>query len=416
MTRILSELLQADKPRFQLQLRELERANGHHNTDIRLSVEVMQAAKNKIHALGLDKEDTTTEELYHMLQQRVTADDKRLERALRTRAATHISAEADLSAGMVHALKEDIAGVRAFAVKPSVLKRNLKKLAPKRVQKGLGYRSLDAMLRAESPAALIGAALILESAAWRKGWFDTYKRLSSTDFEERPLTIAAPSGSRWQSLTDRLVHDRAHTVLGMSELGTLMVLPLPARHPDGMVVATLALALHEINVITANTTYLRASQMQGDFAAHVLAAARGDVRLQTPVSQQAMPWSLVQQYFARVKTVVSEDVFGPYVQAEDFAWHNVEERLADICPSMEFWKGTSYLSFLQQGKAVSMNVLDAAINSCNALAYEYRTAQHAQQELWHELTLRYLNHESLEAAVASLLQPQLAQETVSSNQ
>ncbi len=416
MTRILSELLQADQPRFQLQLRELERASGHNNTDIKLSVEVVQAAKEKIHALGLDKEDTTPEELYHMLLQRVSADDKRLERALRTRAATHISAEADLTAGIVHALKEDASKLRSFGIKSSVLKRNLKKLAPKRVQKGLGYRSLDAMLRAESPAALVGAALIVESTAWRKGWIDAYKHLNSTDFEERTLAVVAPTNSRWQSLTQKMVEDRAHTVVGMPELGALMVLPLPQERPSGVVVATVALALHDINTIASNATYLRASQVHGDFAARVQAVARGDVRLETPISQQAMPWSLVQQYFTRVKATVSEDIFGPYVQASDFQWRNIEERLADICPSMEFWKGTSYLSFLHQGKMVSMNLLDAAINSCNAFAYEYRTAQHAQQSLWHELTLRYLNHESLEAAVASLLQPQLTHETVSSNE
>ncbi|MDB5169637.1 MAG: hypothetical protein JWN82_33 [Candidatus Saccharibacteria bacterium] len=416
MTRILSELLQADQPHFQLQLRALERASGHKNTDIKLSVEVVQAVKEKIRDLGLDKDDTTSEELYHMLLQRVSQDDVRLERALRTRAATYVSADADLMAGMVHALKQDADVVKCFAIKSSVLKRNLKKLAPKRVQKGLGYRSLDAMLRAESPATLVGAALIIESAAWRKSWIEAYKQLSPTDFEEHALRILSPTTQRWQSLSQKMVHNRAHTVLGMSELGALILLPLPQDRPAGMVVASLALALHEINSIAAHTTYLRASQVHGDFAHRVQAVARGGVQLQTPVSQQTMSWQLVQQYFSRVKAAVNEDVFGPYVQAADFQWRNVEERLADICPSMEFWKQTDYLSFLQQGKRVSMNVLDTAINACNALAYEYRVSQHAQQALWHELTLRYLDHESLEAAVAGVLQPQLARETVSSNQ
>lgn len=415
MTRILSELLQADGPHFLLQLRELERASGHQNADIKLSVEVMQAAKQKIHALGLDKEDTTPEELYHMLRQRISQDDARLERALRTRAAAHVSAEADLSAGIAHALTQEAAGRNCFAIKPSVLKRELKKLAPKRVQKGLGYRSLDAMIRGESPAAIVGAANIIESAAWRKSWIDAYKHLSRTDFEERALTILSPASPRWQSLTQKMVSNRSHTVLGMAEAGALLVLPLPAERPAGMVVATVALALHEINTITAAATYLRASQVHGDFAARVQAVARGDVRLQTPVSRQAMPWQLVQQYFSRVKATVSEDVFGPYVQPSDFEWRNIEERLADICPTMEFWKGTHYLSFLHQGKVVSMNVLDAAINCCNALSYEYRLTQYAQQALWHELTLRYLNHQSLEEAVASLLQPQLAHEMANSS-
>lgn len=416
MTRILSDILQTDQSRFQLRLRELERASGHHNADIRLSVEVVQAAKDKIQALGLDKEDTTAEELYHMLSQRVSQDDVRLERALRTRAALHISAEADLMAGMVHALQHDAAGLHSFAIKPAVLKRALKKVAPKRVQKGLGYRSLDAMLRTESPAALVGAALSIESAAWRRSWIDTYKHIQAHDFEERALTIISPHGKRWQSLAQKMVADRAHTVMGISELGALIVLPLPEQHPPGMVVATVALALHEINSITANATYLRASQVHGDFASRVQAVARGDVQLQTPVSRQAMPWSLVQQYFARVRATISEDIFGPYVEAADFQWRDIEARLADICPSMEFWKQTGYLSFLERGKGVSFNILDAAINCCNNVAYEYRSVQHAQQELWHELTLRYLNHESLEEAITSVLQPALAHETVSSNE
>jgi hypothetical protein len=416
MTRILSELLKADGPHFLLQLRELERASGHQNTDIKLSVEVVQAAKQKIRELGLDKDDTTSEELYHSLRQRISQDDVRMERALRTRAATHVSAEADLGAGIAHALAHEATGRSCFAVKPSVLKRELKKTAPKRVQKSLGYRSLDAMLRAETPAAIVGAALIIESAAWRKSWIDTYKHLSRTDFEERALAVLSPRSARWQLLTDKMVHERAHTVLGMAELGTLLVLPLPSQRPAGMVVATVALALHEMNIISAHATYLRASQVHGDFAARVQAVARGSVQLQTPVSQQAMPWQLVQQYFSHVKAAISEDVFGPYVQERDFEWQNIEERLADICPSMEFWKGTQYLSFLRQGKIVSFNVLDAAINCCNALSYDYRLTQHAQQALWHELTLRYLNHQSLEEAVASLLQPRLAKEAVTSNE
>lgn len=416
MTRILSELLHADGSHFLLQLRELERASGHQNTDIKLSVEVMQAAKQKINELGLDKEDTTPEELYHMLEQRISQDDARLERALRTRAANHVSAEADLGAGIAHALTEEAEGRNCFALKSSVLKRELKKNAPKRVQKALGYRSLDAMLRSESPASIVGAALIIESAAWRKAWIDAYKHLSRTDFEERALTILSPYSQRWQSLAQKMVHDRAHTVLGMAEIGALLVLPLPADRPAGMVVATVALAMHEMNSITAHATYLRASQVHGDFAARVQAVARGDVRLQTPVSRQEMPWHLVQQYFARVKANISEDVFGPYVQQSDFDWRDIESRLAHLCPSMEFWKGTHYLSFLHEGKTVSLNVLDAAINCCNAINYEYRLSQHAEQALWHELTLRYLNHQSLEEAIASLLQPQLAHEAVNSNE
>jgi hypothetical protein len=410
MTRHLSELLQIRDPQFQLQLRQLERASGYKSADIRLSVEIIQAAKQKIRHLGLDQHDTTGEELYHALQSRITADDQRLERALRTRAATYISAEADLVAGLVHALQAEAATAASFSAKSASLKRLLKKTPPKRLLKQLGYRSLDAMLRHEMPAAIVGAARLLESTAWRRAWQEGYKQLTPADFESRTPRIIYPTGTRWSKLTEKLVLERANTVVSLPELGTIIILPFPKQKPAGMVVATAALALEELNTIGATANYLRASQVHGDFASRVQAVAAGQVHLESPQMPQAMPWHLVQRYFAATKAHVDEDIFGPYVQATDFAWHAVEQKLAGWCPSLEFWEGTSWLSFLHEGKAVSMNIVDAAINACNGLTYEALSLYHAQQSLWGELTLRYLDHKSLEQAVASVLQPKLALE------
>lgn len=410
MTRILSELLQAEQPYFGLQLRQLEKVNGHNNVDIKLSVEVVQAARHKIHALGLDKHDTTPQELYQALLQRLSADDIRLERALRTKAATYVSAEADLMAGLLYVLQQEAKGMLSFGLKASTAKRLLRKTPPKRLQKGLGYRSLDAMLRAEPSAALVATAMILETAAWRRNWLDSYKQLRPADFEDRQLSVVYPSSTRWQALTQKITSEQAHTILSVNEMGALILLPLPAERRSGMIVASLGLALFELNQLSASATYLRASQVHGDFADRLRVVAEGTVKLKAPFLEQAIPWQVVQQYFAKTKALVNEDVFGPYAVTADFHWHNVEDRLAEICPSLAFWEHTNYLSFLAQGKTVSLNIIDVAINCCNALSYELRTAQHAQEALWHELTLRYVDHNSLEQAVASVLQPKLALE------
>src|SRR5690349_2264419 len=99
MTRFLSEALQAAEPAFRSGLQRLEIANGKPNADIRFSSEVTRAVKVKLMQLGLDPHDTTAEELYHALQERVKADDARLVKALRTRAALHVSADGDVVAG-----------------------------------------------------------------------------------------------------------------------------------------------------------------------------------------------------------------------------------------------------------------------------------------------------------------------------
>ncbi len=101
MTRFLSASLQAKEPFFQAGIRRLESANGHPKTDIRISAEVMTAARHKLRQLGLDPKDTTPEELYHVLQSKVAVDDARLTRTLQTAAATHVSAEGNVIDGMI---------------------------------------------------------------------------------------------------------------------------------------------------------------------------------------------------------------------------------------------------------------------------------------------------------------------------
>lgn len=399
-----------------MQLSQLERVSGHNNADIKLSVEVMQSAKQKVQQLGLDKDDTTSQELYHALLQRVSDDDRRLERALRMRAATHVSAEANIMDGIQHALNEQARPVRVTAIKTAVLKRLLKKQPPKRVLKALHYRSVEAMLRHESPVLLVAAARHLESAAWSRSWVDAYKHLSANDLEERVLQVLSPVESRWESLAAKMVAEQAHTVINMPEMGSLVVLPLPADRPSGMVVATVALALHEINALSAAGNYLRASQVHGDIGQRVQAVASGQVLLEAPHMPQTMPWHVIERYFATTKATINEDIFGPYVQAADFYWHNVESKLAELCPSLAFWQDTSHLTYLQEGRAVSMNIIDAAVNTCNNLTFEARQLYQAQQALWHELTLRYLDHQSVEQAVASVLHPQLAVEPVTVNE
>jgi len=405
MTRILSELLSVQQPQFRLQLGALERASGHKNQDIKLSVDVVQQARQKLRQLGLDGQDTTPEELYHALKQRTTDDDKRLEKALRLRAGSHVNAEANLIDGLVHALRAETQDHSTFMVKPVAVKRLLKLHAPKRLQKMLRYRSLDGMLRAESPALLVAAALSLESQSWAKAWREGYKKLKPADFETKSPQILSPTDKRWQQVAEQITQNKAHTVLGLPELGAVALLPMPKNKPAGMVLATAALAVHELNAIAAAGNYLKAAQVHGDFANRVESVSLGRVQLNNALMEQALPWHVVQQYFARGQQAVNEDIFGPYVQAADFYWHDACAVLSKWAPSLAFWENTDYLSFMHQGKIVSLNLLDSAINACNQLEYQARQFSNAQSALWNELALRYLNHDNLEQAVADALQP-----------
>ena len=411
MTRFLSDALQAREPFFRLGLQHLEAINGHPNNDIRLSSAINQATQSKLNDLGLDPHDTTAEELYRVLEQRLKADDTLLRRTLQTRAAIHISAEADVVAGMVHALQEVADTSTCFAVKATSLRSIIRKLPPKKAMKQLGYRSLESFLKHESPMAVLTAAWLSETAAWQQQLLDRYKRLKPVDFETRPLVILHPSSKRWQTLARDTVQAKKHNLLCFKELGALVLLPLPTEPIPGVATVSLMLALHELNEIRASSTYLKLCQVRPDFGEVVRAVVGTEPLLSSQLLDQPVSWHLIQSYYARLKERFREELFEPHIRAEDLSWQAVEQELARIEPRLGFWRGSAHLGLIHNHRLVSFNILDAALNVCNRLPFERRIVQACQHALWHELLLKYLNHDTVEQTVLAQLQPQLAAET-----
>jgi len=411
MSRLLSELLQAPEPFFRTALRDLETHHGQPNHDIRLSTELLQQTQAKIRELGLDPRDTTPEELYHVLQTRLQHDDAKLVRHLRVRAATFVSAEGDVAAGMLHLLQSLPESRRVFALKGSTLRALLKKQPPTKTIKRLGYRSLASFLKHETPVSMLAAAWLVESAQWQKRFQEQYKRLRPSDFENRDLTIVAADFKSWKGLADAAVAERKHTILSFKELGALVLLPLPDHAPQGSVTASLVLALQELNELQAAGTFLKLSQVRGDFGTIVQHVAADEPQLSTSILNQPLSWSLIQRFYNRLSQEVRETVFEPHIELEDMAWRPIEATLAKLQPSLAFWQGSSHLGVMHGQRPVSFNLADAALNFCNQLPFEQRLTHYFQRSLWHELLLRYLQHEQVEQSVAAQLQPALAAAT-----
>lgn len=412
MTRLLSTLLGAKEPEFRISFSNLEAAHGMPSHDIRLSSEIVQASKDKLKQLGLDPHDTTSKELYHTLQERLRTDDAHLEKALRTQAATYISAEGDVVAGMVHALQELPYDRSCYALKPSVLKNLLKKQAPKRAMKQLGYRSVESLLKNETWAFVMTAAWLSESAAWRKGFLESYKVLQPKDFEVRQISISHPSGKKWAKLSEEIVGSKRHNLISFKELGAIVLLPLPKDKPAGTTTASFTLALHALNEIRAASTFLQLTQVRGDFGKVVQVVVADEAKLDAHMLDQQVPWELIHRYYSRLKHAFSEDLFEPYLHFEDLNWHAVEKALSHIEPKLAFWHDSAHLGTVHNAQAVSFNILDAALNLCNDLPFEKRLLHYGRNALQHEIMLRYLNPEAVEEAVKTTMQPQFAEEKV----
>lgn len=406
MTRFLSQALGAREPAFSKGISALEQAAGRPSTDIRLTGEIMQRMRAKIVALGLDPNDTTGEELYSALQERLKQDEAKLRQALNIDQA---AAPDDVVASIRQFLEKHEMPKKVFALKASVAKRLLKKKLPKAAMKQLGYRSADSMLKHETVAALYAAALIAEPAAWHKSFREQYTKLSSSDFEMRDLAFVHPTSKNWQKVASGFVGAAKHNLLSFPELGAIVLLPLD-HQVDGLAIASLLLALEEANGIRAHSSYAKLQQVKPDFGAIIQKSSVSEPYTTAELAGQPVPWRMIQRYYARFTESYHPEIFEPHVQVEDLQWYKGEQALAQIEPSLQFWQDSGTLGLLAaDGDVVSCNVLDVALSYCNHLPFAERVVHFVRDNLWHELMMRYLNQENLEAAVHRQLSAELEQ-------
>jgi len=395
MTRYLSEVLGAEEPVFSQGIQQLERASGLPNADIRLTTQAMQAARAKIAELGLDPNDTTPDELYAALHERIKRDETLLQAALR------LSGEPtppQIASAVAQYVLKTRAHTNCFALKTSVAKRLLKAKAPKNAMKKLGYRSLESMLKHEPVAYIYAAAVIAESPAWHKVFREQYNKLQATDFEVRALNLSVPATKRWQTLGAQFAAHSKHAMLTFKELGTVVILPLQDK-VDGLAITTALLSIHELNEIRAFSSYIKLQQVKPAFGAIMGAALSQDPRVGQPLAGQHVTWQTIHRFYAHHANQFHPEIFEPHVQPEDLAWQHAEDELAELSPALSFWRGTQNLSFLKDGQPVSINMLDVALSYCNHLSFADRIVHFMRSNLWHELLMRYLNQQNLEEAV-----------------
>ncbi len=404
MTRYLSQALGAQEPTFSQGLQQLEQAAGRPSADIRLTNELSNKLRAKLGELNLDPSDTTARELYEALQERLKADEIKIRRSL----GIMPDASAETVVARVHTfLSHHTMPKQCFALKSSIAKKLLKKKPPKNVMKRLHYRSVDSMLKHETVANLYAAAFMIESATWHKGFREQYAKLRPSDFESREMTLSMPSGKRWLEVAAPFTEQAHHHILSFKDIGAVVMLPLETPL-DGLSIMTLLLALEEMNVLRAYSSFIKLQQVKPDFGAIVQRTAAGDVPDSVHIAGQPLSWQTIHRFYARHKEAFRPEVFEPHVQSDDLVWLRAETVLTGMESTLTFWHGTESLGFLHEGELVSCNILDVALSYCNHLSFEDRVVHFVRHNIWHELMLKYLHQHNLEEAVHGQLAGELA--------
>lgn len=391
---------------FHIGLQQLERSAGLPKADIRLTAEVHQTMRTKISDLGLDPRDTTGRELYSTLGSRLKKDESQFLLAL-LKGVKISNITPDPTSHVAALLNRELKNTPVFALKNISARKLLKSNIPKKVMKQLGYRSAESMLKHESVSSLFAAASLIESDLWTKKILAAYTKLKITDFETRPLSIDNPDSERWQKLSEKVVASKRHNILTFKELGSVVLLPLPLAsdvhsRPALPALTTAILTLHAVNEVLVASTYLKLHQASLDFGNIIKETVLREPVLEDQLLDRPVSWSLLQQYYARLNATgaqIRTDLFEPFVAAQDLVWHGVENVLARIEPSLEFWKGTAHLGHMHDGKAVSFNLTDNILSHCNRLPFQNRMSNYFRNQLTAELLLRYMDQDRLERSL-----------------
>lgn len=397
MTKLLSDLLGARGPGFRQALMQLERASGLPSADIRLSTDILHSTREFIRNIGLDPHDTHAEELYAVLQQRLRHDEQALLTALGVSA--QLSNQEVLSK-VQKKTTQMLKGTEVFAMKHTIMKRLIKANPPRQAMKALGYRSVDSLIKHEHPALILAAAYISEEPSWHQKRKELYASLSSVDFEVISLRVLHPANARWSAFAIKHMSSMRHNTMAFTELGTVVMLPVSqTEHIKGLSIISMILVFRAANDIRAASSCLKLQQVRPDFGMTVAAVAGDGAFVAARLAGQPITWRLIHRYFSEIATYPAH-LFEPHVQQDDLQWHHPEKMLAALVPSFTFWEQSHFLALVHQGKIVSLNVLDVALNYCNQIACSSGIVQNVQESIRHELHMRYMQEEHVARVIS----------------
>lgn len=394
MCQMLAELLGVEKAFLKADLDLLELAGGLPSHDVRLKAEIIGKIQVKTKELGLNPTDSTGQELYASLLGLTKLHDGFLARAMGA------SDPADV-ADLLPRIRETALKIQnpksAWVIKHSAAKRLLKAYPPKKLMKYLGYKSLDSMLKRVPVAELFAGLQLVESQAWYETFLKKYDGLSAMDFEVRSIDVILLDGKKWQKAAEAFIMKQRHILTHVRELGVVVILPAPFKRRAGFSITVLPQVLHHMNEIRLYTSFYKLHQMRPDLGQIMAASLLRDERNHFSLGGHQVHWRVAQRHFGRKGN--HPEVLEPHVQPDDLGWRKTEMALYELEPALHFWYDFDYVGAMHDGRPLSFNLMDMALNYINEIPYDQRVYHHFQDSLWNELYTRYLGQPALEAEV-----------------
>ncbi len=396
MCKLVAELVGADSHVIRELFARLEIQSGNPGIDVRLTGEIYGKIHMKMRELGLDPRDTTPSELYQSLVNLAAKHDLFLARRLGIEQPQNCN---EVARAVVRLIGRMRLPKHSWALKPAASRRLLKATPPKVLMKALHYRSLDSMLKRESPVLLLAVARHTEPANWQERFVSSYKKLQPNDFEVRTIEIAFLSDKRWEAVGRVLGAAMHNSIIHNPEAGAIVLLPAQVHNRRGLTLISLLLTLHYISEIRAFSTYGKFVHMRSDFGSLLVDHLLHEKQNHVSVAGQPVHWRIVHRYYGTRDRAEHPEVFEPHVQPEDLAYRKAEAVLYRLEPALHFWHDMDFVGLPRTDGPISFSLADLAVSLVNELPLERRAYYHMRDALWNEVYSRYIGQRNFEKQI-----------------
>lgn len=358
----------------------LEKISGHPAADVHLALEIDKVASARLHQLGLDPADTTAQELYQTLLSRFEADEKRFARSL---GGSSRHSHNELLPLILNCLSKLEMPRSSMALKPSSAKEILKSNPPKKLMKYLNYRTVDSLLKRESPQEILAAAPYSESEAWSKRFLKECSKLTPKNFAAKPIDIVSMDDSRWGNLPKR------GAIVGYAAYAGVVAV-WPAKLPRTHALALTILILQAVQSVRAVGSWLEFNLVGSDFKSAVESAINGQTKPVASIGNQPVAWESLIYHYGQGRITHLPVQFEGRLTPSDLSLCIPEAVLCKVDSGLRWWLGLNYVGMQIGDKIISFNLTDVAVNFANQKTCPNASATWLHRSVRDELISRYM--------------------------
>lgn len=400
MSRLISDILGANRVEFNNLVSDWERRSGHPSNDLKLYSDIRTRAIRAIRELGLDPTDIISGELYFALQDRAKSDNSWLADILNIKPG---STPEELITAIVKWVNRNNKSSVSWTLKPSVMRGFIKKIPPKGVMKVLGLRSVDSMLKRNSVAEIMNLANELESPDYHKKFAVNYKKLKSSDFDEKKTDFEVLTKSRIAKL-EKSQMNLSKIILPNYALGSVLIIPPKSRFPLDVLAITMILA-EVVSDIRRYGAYYKIISVRKDFAEQFgVTVSQGLMKASSQISE--IGWNSIHKHL-----VGNEDVVGiinqPHITGDEFDHTPAIHLLAEVDDRFNYWQDLEYVFYQTPDQPpISLNLMDVVMNKANHNHFHNQSGVYGRSRLWEELWTRYLTNDRVtEQIIDKIINP-----------